>query len=132
MLSNRASQAWGWLQAKEPLAMLQARVEEADIKLQGVGLKNLLEKYFVAPELRLLPADYWTGYRGFKMILVVRNFVTWHMRLQVVTTLIGYSPLCENAQQGDVSSLNVGPHLKRKRLDLALQTPSRFKRIAAS
>ena len=100
--------------------MLQVRVEEADIKLQGVGLKNLLEKYFVAPELRLLPADYWTGYRGFKMILIVRNFVTWHMRLQVVTTLIGYSPLCENAQQGDVSSLNVGPHLKRKRLVFGL------------
>ena len=34
--------------------MLQAEVLDDDIKLQGIGLKELLEKYFVAPELGLL------------------------------------------------------------------------------
>ena len=46
-------------------------MEDADIKLQGVSLKELLGKYFVAKELNLLADDYWTGYRGFKMVLMV-------------------------------------------------------------
>lgn len=51
-------------------------MEDADIKLQGVSLKELLGKYFVSKELRLLPADYWTGYNGFKMVLMVSKPVT--------------------------------------------------------
>lgn len=56
---------------------MQVKVEDADIKLQGVSLKELLEKYFVARELELLPADYWTGYRGFSMVLIVSKLVNW-------------------------------------------------------
>lgn len=55
---------------------MQVKVEDADIKLQGVSLKELLEKYFVARELGLLPTDYWTGYRGFSMVLIVSKLVT--------------------------------------------------------
>ena len=51
--------------------LLQAEVLEHDIKLQGIGLKELLEKYFVAPELGLLEQEYWANYTGFKMILNV-------------------------------------------------------------
>ena len=49
--------------------MLQAEVLDDDIKLQGIGPKELLEKYFVAPELGLLEQEYWANYTGFKMIL---------------------------------------------------------------
>lgn len=56
-------------------------MEDADIKLQGVSLKELLGKYFVAKELKLLPADYWTGYRGFKMVLMVKQACDKHLRL---------------------------------------------------
>ena len=52
------------------------KVEDADIELQGVSLKELLEKYFVARELGLLPQDYWTGYRGFSMVLIVSMLAT--------------------------------------------------------
>lgn len=55
---------------------MQVKVEDADIKLQGVSLKELLEKYFVARELGLLPTGYWTGYRGFSMVLIVSKLVT--------------------------------------------------------
>ena len=51
--------------------MLQAEVLEDDIKLQGISLKKLLEKYFVAPKLGLLEQQYWANYTGFKMILNV-------------------------------------------------------------
>ncbi len=51
--------------------MLQAEVLADDIKLQGIGLKELLEKHFVAPELGLLEQEYWANYNGFKMILNV-------------------------------------------------------------
>ena len=59
--------------------MLQAEVLDGDIKLQGVGLKELLEKYFVAPELGLLEPAYWANYSGFKMVLNVSS--TTHMPL---------------------------------------------------
>ncbi|KAL0022094.1 hypothetical protein WJX79_007477 [Trebouxia sp. C0005] len=52
---------------------LKAEVEDDDIKLQGIGLKKLLEKYFVAPELGLLEQEYWANYKGFKMILNVNR-----------------------------------------------------------
>ncbi|KAL0050238.1 hypothetical protein WJX82_007023 [Trebouxia sp. C0006] len=52
---------------------LKAEVLEHDIKLQGIGLKELLEKYFVAPELGLLEQEYWANYTGFKMILNVNR-----------------------------------------------------------
>ena len=51
--------------------MMQMKVEDEDIKLQGVSLKELLEKYFVARELGLLPTDYWTGFKSFTMVLIV-------------------------------------------------------------
>lgn len=52
---------------------LKAEVLDDDIKLQGIGLKALLEKYFVAPELGLLEQEYWANYKGFKMILNVNR-----------------------------------------------------------
>ncbi|KAL0027478.1 hypothetical protein WJX77_004246 [Trebouxia sp. C0004] len=52
---------------------LKAEVLEDNIKLQGIGLKELLEKYFVAPELGLLEQEYWANYKGFKMILNVNR-----------------------------------------------------------
>ncbi|KAL3135852.1 hypothetical protein ABBQ32_007409 [Trebouxia sp. C0010 RCD-2024] len=52
---------------------LKVHVEDADIKLQGCSLKDLLEKYFVSPEFKLLPSDYWAGYKEFKMVLIVNR-----------------------------------------------------------
>ena len=51
--------------------LVQAEVKEGDIELQGVSLRNLLEKYFVAPQLGLLEDTYWAEYKGFKMVLNV-------------------------------------------------------------
>lgn len=48
---------------------------DADIKMQGVSLHDLLEKYFVAPELGLLDDAYWADYKGFTMILNVSNTI---------------------------------------------------------
>lgn len=53
---------------------VQVQVEDADIKLQGCSLKDLLEKYFVSPDHDLLPSEYWTGYKGFEMVLIVSTF----------------------------------------------------------
>lgn len=65
--------------------MLQVHVEDADIKLQGCSLKDLLEKYFVSPEFKLLPSDYWAGYKEFKMVLIVRNVYLACVPKQIVT-----------------------------------------------
>ena len=51
-------------------------MQDEDIKLQGVSLRELLTKYFVAPQLGLLAADYWAEYQGFKMILNVSSLCT--------------------------------------------------------
>ena len=51
-------------------------MQDEDIKLQGVSLRELLTKYFVAPALGLLAADYWAEYKGFKMILNVSSLCT--------------------------------------------------------
>ena len=49
----------------------QVEVKDADIKMQGVSLHDLLEKYFVAPELGLLDDAYWADYKGFNIFLHV-------------------------------------------------------------
>lgn len=67
-----SNKIWGWGR-EDGLALVQVHVEDADIKLQGCSLKDLLEKYFVSPGLGLLPDDYWAGYKRFKMVLIVRN-----------------------------------------------------------
>lgn len=48
---------------------LQVEVNNSDIKLQGDSLVEYLERYFVAPEMQLLPQKYWddAGWAGFEM-----------------------------------------------------------------
>lgn len=55
------------------LAILQVQVTDNDIKLQGESLHDTLSRYFVAPEMRLMPQSFWDDghWNGFKMKLKV-------------------------------------------------------------
>lgn len=54
--------------------MLQVEVTDSDITLQGDSLVEYLDRYFVAPEMNLLPQEYWTeaGWTEFEMKLKVK------------------------------------------------------------
>lgn len=54
--------------------MLQVEITDSDIKLQGDSLVEYLDRYFVAPEMNLLPQEYWTeaGWTEFEMKLKVK------------------------------------------------------------
>ena len=52
---------------------VQACVSDDDIKMQGVSLSELLAKYFLHPDLRLLPESYWKDFKGFEIKLHVRH-----------------------------------------------------------
>ncbi|KAL3142162.1 hypothetical protein ABBQ38_002520 [Trebouxia sp. C0009 RCD-2024] len=56
-----------------PQPALQVEITDSDIKLQGDSLVEYLDRYFVAPEMNLLPQEYWTeaGWTEFEMKLKV-------------------------------------------------------------
>lgn len=53
--------------------LLQVVVTNNDINLQGDSLSHFLSKYFVHPDMKLLPDKYWQDaeYHGFVMNLKV-------------------------------------------------------------
>lgn len=55
--------------------VFQVEVTKEAIRLQGDDLVEYLDRYFVAPEMGLLPPEYWTdaGWKGFEMKLKVKH-----------------------------------------------------------
>ena len=41
------------------LVVLQVQVTDDDIRLQGESLHDTLSRYFVAPEMKLMPQSFW-------------------------------------------------------------------------
>lgn len=55
------------------LAILQVLITDDDIILQGESLYDTLSRYFVAPEMRVMPQSFWDDghWNGFKIKLTV-------------------------------------------------------------
>ena len=84
------------------LAILQVQVTDNDIKLQGESLHDTLSRYFVAPEMRLMPQSFWDGghWNGFKMKLKVTA-----SRVQLKRSVI-----CATKPQHHIVINHVEPH----------------------